>query len=98
MEIFGIEKSVTINELEDRIKKEDYSNFIKIEDLFPNEISISINKKDLGKYLNGVLLDVDVKEDKICKVYNENKFIGIGKIKNKKLKRDIVLSNCFFIK
>ena len=58
----------------------------------------SLNKKEnkvlqpreVKMFLNGVLLDTDA--DGIIKIYDENqKFIGIGKSINGKLKRKIVL-------
>lgn len=50
-----------------------------------------LDEKELEKFLNGVKLDTKV-QDGICRIYNsENVFIGIGEIKNQKLKRDIIL-------
>ena len=40
--------------------------------------------------INGVKLDLD-KTDGVYKTYNNSKFIGIGVVENKLLKRDIVI-------
>ena len=44
----------------------------------------------LKLFLNGVKLTYNNK-DGIYKIYNKNRFIGIGTIKNKLLKRDIIV-------
>ena len=54
---------------------------------------------EIKKYLNGVQIpinEIDSKtsnnnNEEICRVYYKNKFIGLGVIKNEKLKRDIVI-------
>ena len=83
---FTIENSATIEELEDNVDK----YFITIEKYFENCSQIQLNTKKLQLFLNGVQLTHEL-EDGIYTIYSEEKFIGIGTIKNKLLKRDIVI-------
>ena len=89
---FKIENSITISELSENINNTDFLKkyFISIEDLFENKESITLSDIDLGKYLNGVKLPINIKND-VVKIYNNNNFIGIGIVENNSLKRDIVL-------
>lgn len=85
---FNIKDSITIEELENQ---EIVSNkFITIEKYFSNYENIVLNEKKLQLFLNGVQLTYELK-DGIYKIYKENEFIGIGTVKNKLLKRDIII-------
>lgn len=83
---FKIEASATIEELENNANK----YFITIEKYFENCKKINLNEKKLQLFLNGVQLTHDL-EDGIYTIYSDEKFIGIGTIKNKLLKRDIII-------
>lgn len=83
---FSIETSITIEELEENFEK----YFITIEKYFENYNSINLNAKKLQLFLNGVQLTHEL-EDGIYKIYSDGKFVGIGTVKNKLLKRDIVI-------
>lgn len=83
---FKIEDSVTIEELENNADK----YFITIEKYFENCKKINLNEKKLQLFLNGVQLTHDL-EDGMYTIYSDEKFIGIGTIKNKLLKRDIII-------
>ena len=87
---FYIKNSVTIAELEEKIKKNDLSNIISIEKIFENANKIDLEQKFLNKYLNGVGIEQNY-EDGVYKIYLNNEFIGLGIIKAQKLKRDLVL-------
>lgn len=89
---FELSNTVTVKELEDNIKNQDFieKHFITIEKIFKDLKSIQLDNKKLQLFLNGVQLSSDLIEG-TYKVYNDNKFIGIGTVKNKLLKRDIVL-------
>ena len=83
---FDISESITIEEL-------DESNnipVITIEKLFENLSNIKLEDKELMLFLNGVKLTYEM-EDGAYKIYSNGKFIGIVTIKNKKLKRDIIV-------
>ena len=89
---FSIEKSVTIQKvLENRENKLFWdNNFITIEIFFENYNSIELNNRKNELFLNGVKL-TENREDGFYKIYYNNKFIGIGTVENKLLKREIVL-------
>lgn len=87
---FYIKNSVTIAELEEKIKKNDLSNIISIEEIFENVNKIDLEPKFLNKYLNGVGIEQNY-EDGVYKIYLNNEFIGLGIVKAQKLKRDLVL-------
>ena len=83
---FKIEDSITIEKLENNIEK----HFITIEEYFKKCEKINLNIKKLQLFLNGVQLTHDL-EDGIYRIYSDEKFIGIGIIKNNLLKRDIII-------
>lgn len=92
--IFNIEDSITIKELE---KNEDNLTkyLITIEDLFyriyNEENKITLNKKQLELYLNGVKLSSKNK-DGMYGIYDENYiFIGIGSVQKGLLKREVCI-------
>lgn len=92
---FNIKDSITIEELEKQFNKDSNiieKSIIKIEDLdlFQEKESIILNDRKLELFLNGVKITHNY-EDGIYKVYNNGIFIGIGVVKDKLLKRDIIL-------
>ena len=84
---FSIEQSIAVEDLNEKNIKE---YIITIEELFKDLKNIELNEKKLQLFLNGVKLSFDLKEG-IYKIYSNEQFIGIGVIKDKLLKRDIVL-------
>ena len=85
---FKIEDTIIIDE---NVTKEDIEEkLITIEELFKNKEKIDLNSKKLILFLNGVKLNEN-KEDEVYRIYSLGKFIGLGIIKDKLLKRDIVL-------
>ena len=89
---FNISNAIDIEEIQksENPKKTIEKNLITIEELFNSKESIQLNDKKLSLFLNGVKLTQE-KQDGIYKIYNNTKFIGIGVINNKLLKRDIVI-------
>ena len=88
---FYIENAITINEIENQ--KNDFSKLpiITMEEFFREKSKIQLNEKKVILFLNGVLLTRNEK-DGIYRIYNEKGiFIGIGQIKDHKLKREIVI-------
>lgn len=84
---FKIKESINLEELsEDEAQKK----ILTIENIFKEKEKIYLNDKGVELFLNGVQLTRDL-EDDVYRVYNDNKFIGLGIIKNKLLKRDIVI-------
>ena len=83
---FSIEQAISTEQFE----KEPEKNIITIEKFFEDKKSIEISSKKLELFLNGVQLTYNL-EDGIYKIYENQKFIGTGTIKEKLLKRDIIL-------
>ena len=86
---FKIENSLTIEQLKEKIEK-DEKYIISIEEFFSNKQRIDLNEKILKKFLNGVKLNCKNLDD-IYRIYSQNKFIGTGKVEKELLKRDIIL-------
>lgn len=83
---FTIEDSITLTKLENITQ-----NVITIEQFFKEKPQISLTNQKLSLFLNGVQL-TRKEQDEIYRIYDENeKFIGIGIIKNNLLKRDIII-------
>ena len=90
---FNIKNTITLEEIEDNRDDNKFleSKLITIEEIFKNKEKIIFKNEQLNKFLNGVKLSFDLKDD-LYRIYNEKQnFIGIGKIENKKLKRDIIV-------
>lgn len=87
VETFTLEQSILI---EDLTKETIEEHIITIEDLFKKLENIELNERKLPLFLNGVKLSFDLK-DGIYKIYSNQQFIGIGIVKDKLLKRDIVI-------
>lgn len=75
----------------DDLKKENIEkNIITIEEIFKNNEKINLTRKKLELFLNGVQITYD-NPDGVYKIYCENKFIGTGTVKEKLLKRDVII-------
>ena len=85
---FTIEQAIKISEfatIEDELKKK----IITIQDFFKENETISLNEIELSKFLNGVRIYRNL-QNGIYKKFNKNSFfIGIGKVEENKLTRDI---------
>ena len=90
---FRIENAITIDKLKESIEKEDSSYILPIENIFLDKPKIELTEKNKKSYLNGMSIKVSIENESIARVYSNNKFIGIGTIKNSGLKRDIVLDD-----
>ena len=84
---FDIKESLSLEEL-DNINIED--KIISMEDIFKSNLKIDLDNKKLVLFLNGIQLTFNLK-DGLYRIYNNKKFVGLGIIKNKILKRDIVI-------
>ena len=89
---FEIKDSIEIEELERNKENKEILKkyFITLEEYFINNESISLDDRKINMFLNGVKLTYKMPNG-IYKIYNNNKFIGIGNIDNELLKRDIIL-------
>ena len=85
-------------EIQDSINIEDIRNnqdlleerIVSIEKFFNDKEKIELNDKELQLFLNGVMITKQNLEG-IYRIYNNDKFIGLGIISNNRLKRDIIL-------
>lgn len=80
--------------LENAVKLENLSekSIIPMEQLCEKYQKIDLNDRKLELFLNGVMLTVNL-EDGVYRVYCNEKFIGLGVVKNKLMKRDIIINN-----
>ena len=62
---------------------------ITIEDYYIENKKITLSDDELGRFLNGVKFEVQ-SSDQIVRVYNKGKYIGLGTVENKILKRFII--------
>ena len=85
---FTIDQSIPLEDLNEENVEE---HIITVENLFKDLKNIDLNEKKLQLFLNGVKLSFNLK-DGIYKIYSNQQFIGIGVVKDKLLKRDIVLA------
>ena len=85
--------------LENAIELEDLENLelVKQKIITPEKIFealeiIKLSNEELKQFLNGVKLE-NKNKDGLYRIYTENKFIGIGKVLENKLKREYVEEN-----
>ena len=86
---FDIKDTVSIEEIKNN-ENLLQGKLISIEELFKNKHKIELTDKELELFLNGVKLNKNYGNE-IYRVYNKNKFIGLGTIENKKIKRDVII-------
>lgn len=91
---FRIEQAVRIWDIvgNDSVVNEDIikNNFISIEKFFKEYKTLEFNDLKLFKFLNGVKVNVNL-EDGIYRIYNKDIFVGIGIVKDNRIKRDIIV-------
>lgn len=90
---FNIEKAIKIEELKSNKNNIDYlkENIISIERVLENKEKITLSKKQLEIFLNGVKINSNNK-DGIYRIYDDKEnFIGTGILQNSKLKRDVII-------
>ena len=84
---FDIKDAISLEYLDKVTIKE---KIISIEEIFKDKPNIDLNNGKLELFLNGVQLTHDLNNG-LYRIYNNSKFIGLGIVKNKLLKRDIVI-------
>lgn len=87
---YTIEDSMTVEEMDSLTIEEIEKKIISIEEVFKDKEKIDMTEKGIELLKNGVMLTYKLKDD-YYRIYNKNKFIGIGIVKNNLLKRDIIL-------
>ena len=86
---FNIENAITLSELQNNKEKiKENKAFITMEEYFNYLARIDLDEEI--KYLNGQLIPFQL-DDGIYNIYSQEKYLGIGVVKNGKLKRDIVI-------
>lgn len=85
---FNIQNSISIEELEHN-KEKIQEKVISMQELFKEYPTIKLQKNELERFLNGVKINIKL-NDGIYNIY-EKEYIGIGIVKDNKLKRDIIL-------
>lgn len=86
---FNIEDSINIEEIKnnEKLLKE---NLVSIETFFRDKAKIELTGKEVNLLLNGVRLTKKMK-DETYRLYNNNKFIGLGIVDNRQLKKDLII-------
>ena len=87
---FRLEDSISLSMKDEKDLEVIGKNVISIEKIFSQYPKIKIEQQTLKHFLNGVRITQNVK-DGVYRVYTEDKFLGIGVVKEKLLKRDIIL-------
>lgn len=86
---FAIEDSIPLYDFLKLDYIEMLDRIITIEDYYIENKKITLSDDELGKFLNGVKLEVQ-SSDQIVRVYNKGKYIGLGTVEDKNLKRFII--------
>ena len=84
---FKIEHAISLDDLDNTNIE---NKIISIEEIFKNKSKLELNDRKLELFLNGVQLTYEL-NDGVYRIYNNSIFIGLGIVKNKLLKRDIVI-------
>lgn len=84
---FDIKDAISLEDLDNENLEE---RIISIEKIFKDNLKINLNDRKLELFLNGVQLTHDL-NDGLYRIYNNSNFIGLGIVKGKLLKRDIVI-------
>lgn len=86
---FEIEDSIPLYDFLKLNFEDMKKRIVPIDEYYSDLKKIVLNKEEYIKFFNGVKLDYD-EQDKLVKVYENNKYKGIGQIKDKKLKRYLI--------
>ena len=89
---FSVDQSIFIDELEKNKDDKEWieNNSFMVEDLLSYFPKYYILEKNYPLFMNGTLLDVEL-EDGIYNIYIHEMYIGTGVVKNKQLKRDVII-------
>ena len=89
---FSINEAITIGDIENNKDNENWikNKVISLENLLKENECINLDKELVQKFFNGVKLKYNG-PDGIYKIYFNNEFLGTGIVKEKSLKRDIIV-------
>lgn len=90
---FKIENTITLEDLEKNKANSLFmeKNLIKMQEVFENLPNIDLPAKKERLFLNGVNLTYEL-DDGVYNVYVNKKYLGLATVKNKLLKRDIIIN------
>lgn len=86
---FKIENSIPLYDFLNLDYLEMLDRIITIEDYYEENKKITLSDDELNKFINGVKIEVE-SSNQLVRVYNKGKYIGLGTIEDKNLKRFIV--------
>jgi tRNA pseudouridine55 synthase len=89
---FKIEDSIPLYDFLKLDYMDMLDKIITIEDYYEESKKITLSDDQLNKFLNGVKIEVQ-SSDQIVRVYNKGKYIGLGTVEDKMLKRYIIENN-----
>lgn len=69
---------------------EDINKCVSLEEILSEENAYILKENEKSKLLNGVIIKTNL-ADGLVRIYKNNEFIGIGEVKNKNLKRKIIV-------
>lgn len=89
---FNINQAIELKRIQENKDNLEFlaGSLISIEEIFKEKKYISVCDKRLGMFLNGVKLPI-MMPNSVYRIYNKNKFIGLGIVNNNQLKRDVII-------
>ena len=89
---FNINQAIELKKIQENRDNPEFlvESLISIEEIFKEKEYISVCDKRLGMFLNGVKLPI-MMPNSVYRIYNKNKFIGLGIVNNNQLKRDVII-------
>lgn len=87
---FKIEDSIKLYDFLELPYEEMLKRLISLEEYYSDHKKINFKEEEYNKFLNGIVFDLENTSDTIVRVYMNNKFKGLGKVENNKLKRFII--------
>lgn len=69
---------------------EDINKCVSLEEILSEENAYILKENEESKLLNGVIIKTNL-ADGLVRIYKNNEFVGIGEVKNKNLKRKIIV-------
>ena len=88
VEKFKLNEAITLEDLE---KNKEKIKIVSVQEIFKDLDNINLNLRKKELFLNGVKLTFDL-QDGVYNIYSkDNEYIGLGTVKDKLLKRDVVI-------
>lgn len=87
---FKIEDSIKLYDFLELPYEEMLKKVIPIEEYFSDRKKINFRDDEYNKFLNGIMFDIEPTSEEIVRIYLNNKYKGLGKVENNKLKRFVI--------